>query len=286
MKKIINYFHKLFRTNSYIIDKMMNTWEFDYKIDVLNEKSINIQDSKLFWIPYNPIGEKIPKNSNWKDLQLLLQINLEDLIENEKLPKDWFLQVFIHSDYIYWLMDNKYNNLVVRYIKKSNIELHDKKYDYKIFFDEDRKVIWLSDWYKLNIYKDKAYLSINCLELFRVIGINPYEIKFINKIISLKNHEYSWFLYNKNIKNRLFWFPYFIQNEIREDKKYSFQNKYVKVTKHELHKWYRNLITINFNEEIKLEWYWWEDIMLNILIHDDDLKELRFDNLLHELDCT
>lgn len=286
MNKSFNFLGKVFKTNNYIIDKMMNTWEFDYKIEISSEKSNNIFDSKLFWIPFNPIWEVIPKNSNWEDLQLLIQINLEDLNYNEKLPKNWFLQFFIHSDYIYGLMDNKYNNLVVRYIEKQDISNHDEDNEYKIFYDNDRKEYWNSDWYKLLIYKDIAYLSPNCQELTNIINIHPYEVKFIHKISSLMDEEYSWFLYNKAIKNRLFWFPFFIQNEIRQDELFWYPYNDHSRNKSNIHKWFKNLLTFNFDDKIKLKSYWWENIMLNILIHEEDLKKLKFDNLLHELDCT
>jgi hypothetical protein len=34
-------------------------------------------------------------------------------------------------------MDNKYNNLVVRYIKKQNLINHNQNINYKIFYDKE-----------------------------------------------------------------------------------------------------------------------------------------------------
>jgi uncharacterized protein YwqG len=98
------------------------------------------------------------------------------------------------------------------------------------------------------------------------------------------NKKNSVLLYEQAIKNRLLWFPYFLQNEIRQNELFWYPYSDHTKNKTNIHKWFINLLTFIFDEKINIKSYRWNQMILNILIHKDDLKNLNFDNLLHTLD--
>ena len=73
-------------------------------------KEMEITDSKIEGIPYIPVGEKIPVNSEGKQFMFLAQINCEDLKGLEDFPQEGILQFWVLGEDLFGLDFNDYTN--------------------------------------------------------------------------------------------------------------------------------------------------------------------------------
>lgn len=103
------------------------------KIDAINikidkERTPSIFDSKIGGFPYWDISMKYPETKSGKKLTLLAQINLSQLPENYRFPKDGMLQFFILDDEVYGLDDC--DDYKVIYHKNINRNVSEKDLHY------------------------------------------------------------------------------------------------------------------------------------------------------------
>ena len=68
-----------------------------YKFEVEKDIKPGLLDNKIGGMPYLPIGEEIPLDSNNEPMSLLIQINLEN-VQLEDYPQEGILQIFIDKE--------------------------------------------------------------------------------------------------------------------------------------------------------------------------------------------
>ena len=125
-----------------------------YKM-VVEEGKPEITDNKLGGIPYMPLGEDYPLDSEGDPMGLLIQVNLKD-IDLEDYPKTGILQVFTDAKGL-WPCQYK-----IKYVKEG--------LEYRTDLDEiDTDEFYIIRPMKIRFEKSVAYMSVNDYRFFDIL---------------------------------------------------------------------------------------------------------------------
>lgn len=88
------------KSNDFITIYKKITAKKCYEIEVSDKlETPDIKDSKMYGMPYLPVGEKYPISKDGKPLKLLIQINLNE-VNLEGYPNEGILQIYIEPNSI------------------------------------------------------------------------------------------------------------------------------------------------------------------------------------------
>lgn len=95
------------------------------KINLEKDKKPEIFSSKIGGVPYWDKNMKYPETGLGKKLTMLAQINLSEISQNDKLPKEGILQFFILNNDLYGMnyQDSKEKNTYQIVYHKEEIQL-------------------------------------------------------------------------------------------------------------------------------------------------------------------
>ena len=165
-----------------------------YEIKVLNKFEVpNIKDSKMYGMPYLPIGEKYPISKNGKNLNLLIQINLSE-INLEGYPNEGILQIYTEP--------NSINpEIQIRYYK-------DVFCSYQTELPEPEEWKFWGDFTSMNakLCLQESYTYMPLIDN-KIESVIKRTIKDYNEFIGIKLLKYDdsttdvlWYLINNKIK--------------------------------------------------------------------------------------
>lgn len=127
-----------------------------YRMDIAENESPEILDSKLLGVPYLPIGEEYPVDKQGKPLSLVIQINFEN-VNLDNYPSEGVLQVYVDAEKFknFQITDSDF---VIRYYEDTTLE-YQKEFPVTesiTFYGFDKTV-------KLNLKENYTWMPIsNC----------------------------------------------------------------------------------------------------------------------------
>ena len=265
----------------YIIQTVKSKSETDAVLFSLDLGETTIFSSKLGGYPYWPSNKEYPTDSEGNKLVLLAQINLKD-VSFDKLPKQGMLQFFIarnddlglfedngfkvvyHAEIDEKLTEDDVKNLGI----KSNIDLQD---DSNGWFPTDKS-------YPLRFNVGKDYLAS---------GYDGFD-DIVDEILKDKyGYEYGddfwWDFLDDNdvsyiessgydVCHKMFGYPMFTQSDPR-------------CSKEDIEKYDTLLFQLDSQADQAFDLLIGDCGIINFFINSNDLKELRFDDVLYNWDC-
>lgn len=252
------------------------------KIKLADTENVSVFQSKFSGNPYFP-KDKIkdyPKSKDGKPLNLLAQFNLEELPENEYLPKKGMLQFYIANyDDVYGLdFDDPLSQKDSRVIYFPEVVKDEEKLvtdfsfipkpeeDYSpinrecsIEFEAKKEVPTKLDYHFDEIISDEFLLKN---------GIEEKDLKKVQDDIF--DHYFSED--NDSSGHKLFGYPHFTQNDPRsKDRFYDYVLLFQMDT--------------DYNKEKGIDIMWGDAGVANFFITQEDLKKMDFSRVLYNWDC-
>ncbi|MGX7112372.1 YwqG family protein [Gemella cuniculi] len=267
-----------------VIEKISDNTKVEY-INIITKKTdeeLSIFDSKFGGIPYLPKNKELPVNEEGVQLALLAQINCEELPENDIYPKTGLMQFWIGRDDIMGL-DDKLGSRVFYYSNvDKNVTLESVLERYHLLDDNNDEEY--SPFYKKNLSLalefEKDFMSITSEDH----RFEKKAIATINELYPDEKIEDLWSDLEDDISDELFdafsggnhcigGYPNFTQWDPRES----------------CEKDYSVLLL-----QIESEWGKIEDAEImwgdagvgNFFISKESLKNLNFDDVLYNWDCS
>lgn len=231
-----------------------------YKINLLNEET-TILDNKIGGMPYLPVGEEYPKDSDGNYLRLLLQINLKE-VKLTDFPSSGILEIFTSS------------------INTEDIKYFVKCYKEGLKYQTELPDIDLNDFivtrsYKIDVSKTTVYMPPSD---FRFDDIIKKLVKDIYKVDIANYSEYNEVFNNVNWCDAFYDFskPFITiggYGDFTQEDPRIFDNK----DKTEC------LFKIDsFDNTV---FYLGDGGIISFLITKEDLKNSNFNNILVHFDC-
>ena len=121
-----------------------------YKMNLVKQE-VSILDDKVGGIPYLPVGEAYPVDTNGNKMALLMQVNLKNL-SLENFPKEGILEVFFSTDDMVYDYNKMKDNIIIK-IYEDNLE-----YQKDLEFI---KFTGMGGTYKMNLEKVQTVRSFN-----------------------------------------------------------------------------------------------------------------------------
>jgi len=256
-----------------------------YKINIESDKP-TIFDSKFAGLPYWTKDKEYPTNSDGDKLLLLAQINFDDYKFESPLPNVGMLQFFIDSDDVLGLdFDNPMNSNGFKVVYHEKIDYSVTEESIKQLgvpscvedIDKDAEEFPVEKEHKISFNKDVDHITYNDKDFNKYFTtvynmLNDDYITIDKGFISvLSDDDYDKLsdeLTSKFIKHKLLGYPFFTQNDPREDEEYSN---------------YILLFQIDSDSEYNI--MWGDSGVCNFFIEEKALLEKDFSKVLYNWDC-
>ena len=241
-------------------------------------KEMEITDSKIEGIPYIPVGEKIPVNSEGKHFMFLAQINCEDLKGLEDFPQEGILQFWVlGSDHFGKDFDNPTNRdgFEVIYYEKirdfySENEFKKMYNPYK--FDLKHMEILIASEpckMKFSLEKQKESFNYEFLERLYEEVLKEENLKFEedNELYEEVERIYEDEFYEEIVGTKCNGFPYFTQWEPRDEE--------------QMKEYDTSLFQIDSGKEVMIG----DSGVMHFFINREKLKNKDFSDVFYHWDC-
>lgn len=241
-------------------------------------KEMEITDSKIEGIPYIPVGEKIPVNSEGKQFMFLAQINCEDLKGLEDFPQEGILQFWVLGEDLFGLDFNDYTNrngFEVIYYEKirdcySENEFNKMYNPYK--FDLKHMEILIASEpckMKFSLEKQKESFNYEFLERLYEEVLKEENLKFEedNELYEEVERIYEDEFYEEIVGTKCNGFPYFTQWEPRDEE--------------QMKEYDTSLFQIDSGKEVMIG----DSGVMHFFINREKLKNKDFSDIFYHWDC-
>jgi uncharacterized protein YwqG len=229
-------------------------------IDITDVKPTNIRESKIGGFPYMSENIELPKNHEWVNLRLLVQINCSELPQNNVFPTEGILQFFIDaSDDLMWCeFGSTENTWWYKVIYHWDTSLEQSKQEY---YSKLEDVYMPFQFSEDKYYKVQFNISNKDIPWYN--SIESYDFEDDENLFDHLDENYNW--------TKLTWYPAFTQNDIRQD--INDKNDLILLLQLDSH---------NSNWKIMV----WDSWVMNFFIRKNDLQNLNFENVIYNWDCV
>ena len=229
----------------------------------VKDAELSLQSSKFGGLPYFPANETFPTAKNGKPLRLLAQLNFAELPVLAPYPEEGLLQFYIaDDDDLYGLnFDNPADQSSWRVCFFKDLDFEPMAHPENLYD---------SEWEESPLHITPLGLTF---ELRKDYPTFP-SLEYYERMRILFKGDYENFLEDLYLEqelsagHKLGGFPYYTQNEIRDQKK--------AYLKHQL----------LFQMDSDGDKIMWGDVgVANFFIHPEDLEKRDFSNVLYNWDC-
>jgi len=230
------------------------------------DPDLKLENSKFGGLPYFPVGQELPKDTNGKTMRLLAQLNFSEIPKFTNYPAEGLLQFFIEEEEIYGLdYDQPTSQKGWRVLFFENIDFEPRTDVAEVYATKWEESPLLVEPLALTFAFSKDYPTYPSLEYYR--DIQPL-------FEQVEKGDYEDFLSDIYMDqglsdgHKIGGFPYYTQNEIRE-----LRNQFLD---------YQLLFQMD-SEDDKIMW---GDVgVANFFIKKEDLIKRDFSKVLYNWDC-
>lgn len=223
--------------------------------------------SKFGGIPFLLDPEKYPKTSSGAMLLLLAQINFSEVPSLEGFPKDGLLQLFVLNDDMIGFNDSdltKQNTFRVIYFPKEDLVETNAIRDYN--WPKQDNFYVFKGVFKLEFSLNEAPITIVDYRYGKRMTMNWFDD------LSKEAQDYYWEL-TKADEHKIGGYPSFTQDDPRYGK-----SPYTTLL--------FQMSSQYFKDDPDNEIMWGDMGVANFFIKPEDLKNLKFDDVIYSWDCS